>query len=101
MSCRSCARPGCYADFTLPSAPSETQTRKINSIYYATDDPKRPKSHNKGREARVAWEPVGDLLLIQGPLALNWRNRKAGLLPRIENGEISAASPYSPDRVNN
>ena len=25
---------GCYADFTLPSAPSDTQTKKINSIYY-------------------------------------------------------------------
>jgi len=39
---------GCYADFTLPSAPSPTQTRKINSIYYATDDPRRPKSHDAG-----------------------------------------------------
>ena len=37
---------GCYADFTLPSAPSETQTQTINAIYYATDDPLRPKSHN-------------------------------------------------------
>src|SRR6202790_1760251 len=36
---------GCYADLTLPSAPNSTQTRKINSIYYACDDPKRPKSH--------------------------------------------------------
>ena len=26
---------GCYADFTLPSAPSPAQTAKINSIYYA------------------------------------------------------------------
>ena len=35
---------GCYADFTLPSAPSQTQTRKINSIYYASTirvDPSR------------------------------------------------------------
>src|SRR5262249_33803104 len=24
---------GCYADFTMPSAPSATQTRKINSLY--------------------------------------------------------------------
>ncbi len=38
---------GCYADFTLPSAPSATQTRKINSIYYATDDPLRPTTPAK------------------------------------------------------
>ena len=30
---------GCYADFTLPSAPSDTQTKKINSIYYAKSNP--------------------------------------------------------------
>ena len=39
---------GCYADFTLPSAPDPTQTRTINSIYYAVDDPLRPKSHDRG-----------------------------------------------------
>src|SRR4029078_10711953 len=37
---------GCYADFTMPSAPDPAQTRKINSIYYAVDDPARPKSHD-------------------------------------------------------
>src|SRR4051812_38897490 len=38
---------GCYADFTFPSAPDPCQTRTINSIYYATDDPERPKSHDR------------------------------------------------------
>ena len=45
---------GCYADFTLPSAPSPTQTRKINSIYYATDDPDRPLSHDWGVDVGTA-----------------------------------------------
>ena len=44
---------GCYADFTLPSAPSETQTRKINSLYYAVDDPAAPKSHDTGVDVAV------------------------------------------------
>ena len=39
------------------------------------------------------------LLLITGPLGLNWRRRKWGLFPRIENGEISAGSRPSVDRV--
>src|SRR5262245_65509603 len=39
---------GCYADFTLPSAPSATQTRKINAIYYATGHPEKSKSHDTG-----------------------------------------------------
>jgi hypothetical protein len=90
---------GCYADFTLPSAPSETQTRKINSIYYATDDPHRPKSHDTGVDVRVGGEASGDLLLVQGPLALNWQNRKWGLLPRIEAGNIAGHCLPTPDRV--
>lgn len=43
---------GCYADFTLPSAPSETQTRKINSIYYAKDTG-APKPHNTGVDVKI------------------------------------------------
>jgi hypothetical protein len=92
---------GCYADFTLPSAPSDTQTRKINSIYYATDDPLCPKSHDTGVDVRVGGQPTGDLLLVQGPLALDWHRRKWGLFPRIENADVSAAHPVRPSRVAN
>ncbi len=90
---------GCYADFTLPSAPSDTQTAQINSIYYAADDPQRPKSHDRGVPVRVGGKPSGDLLLIQGPLALNWRERKFGILPRIENADVRRTCPPSPQRV--
>ncbi|HPW28566.1 MAG TPA: hypothetical protein PLL01_04155 [Rhodoferax sp.] len=90
---------GCYADFTLPSAPSDTQTQKINSIYYATDDCNRPKSHNNGVDAQVGRLGTGDLLLVQGPLALNWKSRRWGLIPRIENSDIRAAYAPTPDRV--
>jgi hypothetical protein len=80
---------GCYADFTLPSAPSDTQTSTINSIYYATDDPDAPKSHNRGIPLRAGVMGSGDLLLIQGPLSLHWRYRKLGIWPRIENGDVA------------
>lgn len=90
---------GCYADFTLPSAPSETQTRKINAIYYAHDDPLRPKSHDTGTDVEVGRPENGDLMIIQGPLALNWRRRKWGIFPRIENADVRAADPPLPDRI--
>ena len=90
---------GCYADFTLPSAPSETQTRMINAIYYATDDPTKPKSHDTGERVRVGGKPSGDLLIVQGPLGLNWRNRRFGIVPRIENADVRRACPPTPDRV--
>ena len=90
---------GCYADFTMPSAPSDTQTRTINSIYYATDDPSKPKSHDTGVKVRVGGQPSGDLMIVQGPLSLNWRDRRFGIMPRIENADIRRSSPPTPARV--
>jgi len=90
---------GCYADFTLPSAPSDTQTSTINSIYYATDDPNAPKSHDTGTPVRVGGSAEGDLLIIQGPLGLNWRERRLGIMPRIENADVRRTQPPTPARV--
>lgn len=90
---------GCYADFTLPSAPSATQTRKINSVYYATDDPERPKSHDRGVDVRRGAQQAGDVMIIQGPLALDWRRRKFGFLPGLENGELTRGFAATESRV--
>jgi len=89
---------GCYADFTLPAAPSPAQTRRINSIYYATDDPQRPKSHDQGEPVRAGGTPHGDLMIVQGPLGLRWPG-KFGLLPAIENADLSAGAPPGPRRA--
>jgi hypothetical protein len=76
---------GCYADFTLPSAPQAAQTRTINSIYYGVNRPGRRKSHDTGTAVGSGPQPEKSLMLIQGPLLLNWSRRKWGVLPRIEN----------------
>ena len=90
---------GCYADFTLPASPDPCQTRTINKIYYATDDPRHPKSHDTGKRVRVGGTPVGDLMIIQGPLGFMWHNRKFGIIPRIENADVRASSPPTKARV--
>jgi hypothetical protein len=90
---------GCYADFTFPSAPDGSQPPIINSIYYATDDPSQPASHFRGVPVEAGRPPSGDLMLVQGPLTLNWRSRKFGLMPRIENGELSGDAPPTPERI--
>jgi hypothetical protein len=90
---------GCYADFTLPSAPGPTQTRTINSIYFAVDDPVRPKSHDRGIPVGTGTVPSNALMLIQGPLVLDWKRRKWGLIPRIENGCIQGNQPATIDRL--
>lgn len=90
---------GCYADFTLPSSPSETQTRKINSIYWATGDAKTPKGHDWGVNVGSGPRPDKSLLMIQGPLLLDWKHRKWGVVPRVENGCIQGNQPPSMHRL--
>lgn len=91
---------GCYADFTLPSAPTNTQTRTINSVYYATDLPGQRKSHNTGIRAKAGVAaPPNHLLMIQGPLELDWSRRKFGLIPRLENADIHAGFAPSWQRL--
>jgi hypothetical protein len=90
---------GCYVDMTMPSTLAGTQTRQANSIYYADNAPGRAKSHDTGRDVSVGGPVEGDLMLIQGPLALNGSSRKAGLLPRVENAELSADNPPTPGRA--
>lgn len=76
---------GCYADFTMPSGASPSQARLVNTIYWAKDDPERPKSYDTGRPL-TPHGPSGDLLMMVGPLGLRWRDR---VVPRMEAGEIA------------
>jgi hypothetical protein len=90
---------GCYADFTMPSAPHPTQCRKINSIYYASTVPGRPRSHDRGVDVGHGKQPANSLLLVQGPLVYNWRDRRFGVLPRLENGCLQGSQPPSISRL--
>ena len=89
---------GCYADFTFPSAPSPTQPRLINKIYWASDDSERPKSYDTGVPLKPGGEIAGDLLMIPGPLAIDWSSR-GPLRPRLEIGELASYYEPSPGRV--
>jgi hypothetical protein len=91
---------GCYADMTFPSYPSPTQPPTINRIYRAVDDPLRPRSHDHGVPVRAGVAGEG-LLMIPGPLVLDWSRKKFGLLPRIENGCIQGSQRPSCARLDN
>ena len=92
-------RLGCYADFTLPAAPSPAQTRMVNTIYWATDDPLRPKSHDTGVPVVAGGAVAGDLLMIPGPLTFNLREWARPLVPRLEVGELAAHAQPTRHRV--
>jgi hypothetical protein len=88
---------GCYADFTMPAAPDPSQTRTVNSIYYAIDDPQSPKSHDRGPRVAVRRRaPGGALLMIQGPLSVNWSRRKLLVLPTLDVGAIDGSAGFTP-----
>lgn len=77
---------GCYADFTMPCGDSPCQARTVNTIYWAVDDPLRPRSHDYGTPVRKGAPGSGDLLMIPGPFGIRWGDR---LMPRLETGDIS------------
>jgi hypothetical protein len=88
---------GCYADFTQPAGRDASQTRTVNSIYYACDDPVRPRSHDRGVDAHVGQRPPSQgLLLVQGPIALNWERRVLAVLPGLDVGAIDGSPGYPP-----
>ena len=93
---------GCYADFTFPSAPSDTQPRAVNQIGYAREcgsaralDKLTAAARGGTAELRHSHD---HLLLVQGPLAPNWTRRKWGVLPRLENADLTAANPPTAER---
>jgi len=90
---------GCFADFSFPTYPSESQPRKVNSMYYASSSPNTSRGFDHGRDIKVGKKERGHLLLIQGPLALTWRSRRYGILPRVDVGDITGHNPPTPARV--
>lgn len=95
-------RLGCYADFTFPSAPSETQPRSVNTLGYAAEcgssaalDSLTDVRAGGGGAFR---EMMDRLLLVQGPLALNFARRKWGVLPRVENADLTGVNPPTAER---
>jgi hypothetical protein len=87
---------GCYADFTMPSGASPTQSRILNTIYWATDDPDRPRSYDRGTPVVPGNAGSGDLLMVPGPFCIRWSER---LIPRLEGGELASYDPPNAYRV--
>ncbi|HEV8551243.1 MAG TPA: hypothetical protein VGQ57_19480 [Polyangiaceae bacterium] len=90
-------RTGCYADFTFPSAPDETQPGIVNRIYWPTGDARHARAHEAGVAARVGEVMNDRILMIEGPLAL--ARRPSGIGLRIENAALTARDPGTPERI--
>jgi hypothetical protein len=94
------AETGCYADFTLPSAPNPAQTAKINSIYECALPLHQRAPHRRGHDLKSGAKPQVYPLIIQGPLALVRREKANGRRRwTIENGEVCGSNPPTMERL--
>jgi hypothetical protein len=89
---------GCYADFTFPAL-YESQPAMINKIFYANEDPLRPKSYNIGQEVSVGSRQGERIMIIQGPLGIRARGISSRFLPAIEWADIANSNPPTCRRV--
>jgi hypothetical protein len=94
------ADTGCYADFTLPSAPDRSQVPRINAIYQCGHPLTEARPHRSGPGLKVGDRPVLPIIFT-GPLVFNWSRRVRGLpLPRLDDGALAQNYPLSLDRLN-
>jgi hypothetical protein len=94
------AETGCYADFTLPSAPDPAQVGKINALYECALPLNRRAPHRRGHDLTVGNRPQVFPLIMQGPLLLTFtggNGRRSH--PRIENGSLLHNNPPSIQRI--
>jgi hypothetical protein len=93
------AETGCYADFTLPSAPDRSQVPRLNAIYECGHPLSEQSPHRSGPNLRVGHKP-GLPVLFTGPLVFDWRRRVHGVpVPRLDGGVLAANYPSDLDRL--
>jgi len=96
---------GCYADLTMPSAPHRTQAPVVNQLYYAKSTPEGCSHHcgmrvTAGADGtRALRDDPSHLLLVQGPLKLDFQRRKWGIMPRVENADLGRQNPPTLHRM--
>jgi hypothetical protein len=94
------ADTGCYADFTLPSVPFQSQVPRVNAIYQCGHSLAEARPHRSGQSLKVG-DQLSLPIIFTGPLVFDWTRRVRGLpVPRIEDGALAQNYPLTMDRLN-
>ena len=92
------AETGCYADFTLPSAPDQSQVPRINAIYECGNPLHESRPHRSGPGLEVGRVPSSPVIFT-GPLVFDWSRRIKGLpVPRVDDGALAQNFPLTLER---
>lgn len=95
------AETGCYADFTLPSAPDRSQVPRLNAIYQVGNPLTEARPHRSGPSVRVGTNPELPIIFT-GPLVFDWNRRVRGIpIPRLEDGALAQNYPLTLHRFTN
>jgi hypothetical protein len=93
------ADTGCYADFTLPSAPDRSQVPRLNAIYQCGNPLTEARPHRSGPRLKAGDKPALPIIMT-GPLVFDWSRRLHGLpVPRIDDGALAQNYPLTLDRL--
>jgi hypothetical protein len=93
------ADTGCYADFTLPSVPYQSQVSRINAIYQCGHGYEEARPHRSGPGVKVG-DDLKLPIIFTGPLVFDWTRRVRGLpIPRVEDGALAQNYPLSMNRL--
>lgn len=93
------AETGCYADFTLPAVPEESQVAKINAIYQCGHPLDERAPHRSGPNLKVGDTPQLPIL-VTGPVMFDWTRRKSGVpFPRVDDGILAQNYPLNIGRL--
>lgn len=87
---------GCYSDCTFPAMGQTSQPSWVNKIFYAMDDPERPKSHDTGIVSSVGLVTTEDQLqLLPGPYMIDWLDWRFKTHPTFDDGNLYWEIPSS------
>lgn len=89
---------GCYADFTFPSL-GVAQPAMVNRMYYALDDPLKPKSYNRGQPVKTNNTGNTGLMMISGILGPRIGRGNGSFGWTIETSNLDASELPSRRRV--
>lgn len=94
------ADTGCFADFTLPSAPNAAQVSKINLLYECGLPLTSRAPHRRAKPLRSGFPPTTFPLIIEGPLLMDFGQHENGRLSvKIENAAVTGLNPPSLRRL--
>ncbi|MGA2423169.1 MAG: hypothetical protein ABSG07_04130 [Terriglobales bacterium] len=94
------AETGCYADFTMPSAPWDpAQIEKINSVYECALPLDQAAPHRRGHNLVAGRVPQTFPLMIQGPLMMDLRRAFRSVRPAFDNATLTRAMPPTLHRL--